>query len=1067
MTFNVQNELNKLKIKCPNKDCSQVISYVEAKKHLELCKFTELVSECNFCKETMLTKRDHREIFEHLSKCVLAMILCENCNEFFLRNTFNDHKKYCQKQISNTLINTNSNSSSSQPKTNIQNQLLNSNNNLNYQNSQYIKNNNNEFKNNDININRLNNNNKCNICNANLPSVCSYSTKIAPHICTQPQPQKPAGIYEAQSFYANNIQNQNNFSNISHSNLANSFNPRTFHGNEYQPYFDQFSNQNNKNLIQNNYPKPVYPFSVYNPNTLNSQNPPNTNHLLISHDNYTNKPGLYSNINISNISYSQNINRVGNERYLQDSDRSHLGNNEYLISIEELHKHNKSEIKNLVKNKDIEISQIKKDYENKINAIINKNLDQNQKAKNVVVYEDLPLTLNDLRIDTDRDLINPKKSNNGIDSIQDLNFDKDMSMIEYTTFKNELEKLEEKNFSNSQINYKSPSKKAGMNSKIDIDNNSNNNKFAFDKKYDNILTDDMDLFEFSSHPSFENMNNINNDNKRKNAEIRDKGERKDSKVKEKITQNAFEKEKANEINIEIIQNLNCIEKEKMKKEFEKNIEELKSDYMQQMKDLMQTIKEESANNPKFNKIRYCDEIMGEIKKSVLNKEEEISNYANLQAKYQLLNKEISFIKENYEKLLDKLNKEIKIVKTKNDDKVSQLKQEKQKETLKVIEDNENTILKIKMNYENLISLISNEKDNEIKKLVSKYENDFNILKSKHENSLENLKKDYKNQLEIIKKNFELKDTNSKESNETKIKNIVTEKNIELANVRNDIFDNIQQSFESILIFIDDYKSNSFVENNHKKEIENNEFAKFKYNLQNLVEAKIHDFISSKENFRKIEGERIIEKSKRVKPKAGNMSITDISNHRSDKKKNSKNSNNNILDNNEVIRKLELVVVNEEKHEDDKIRSTNENQIQNNSQNKDNKKYQKIIETIENKMHETKKNLDEIIHRSLNTTLNEINKSYILTEDNRAGGEKESDLSKSHNVKSMSQIKQNRNNNNGENISLTENKSFENVTEKLKASEKLLKEYSNFLEELSIKKNEKIDILIAKSQLEIK
>lgn len=242
-------------------------------------------------------------------------------------------------------------------------------------------------------------------------------------------------------------------------------------------------------------------------------------------------------------------------------------------------------------------------------------------------------------------------------------------------------------------------------------------------------------------------------------------------------------------------------------------------------------------------------------------------------------------------------------------------------------------------------------------MVSKYENDFIILKNRHENSLEALKKDYKNQLDIIKKNFEIKDTNSKESNEMKIKNIVSVKNKELYNVKNDIFENIHQSFESIGKYLNNYKLNTYINNNNnKKENEKDEFAKFIHNLQNLVEAKINDFILLKEKFTKIGGEEIKEKSDAIKSKGNNISITDISNHNSGKKRNSNSqiSNHTNFNNDEVVRKLEQVFVNEEKNNDNDVSGKYENHIPNKLEIKDNKKYFKIIETLENKMHETKK-----------------------------------------------------------------------------------------------------------------
>jgi len=712
---------------------------------------------------------------------VLAMILCECCSLYFLRNTLAEHKKQCQLQYENK-HNKHQNLNASNANNNNYNNLAHSQQNVNFQNNLL------NSINNVNNIKNNNNNKKCPGCNADLPLTASYASK--PSLCTRCVPvqnQRLVGAYEAQSFYEKNTHN-NNISNFSTSNLANSFSAKTFYGAEVRNYYPEnfynpssnINNNNNKYIM-----KPAFPHNPHNnPNNISNNN----NNLLNSVSNFSMQHPAYSTLNISNINISQNS-RMGNDRYNLDSDRSQLGNNnDYVVSIENFHKHNQSEIKNLLKNKDLEISQIKRDYETKINLIINTNMDQNKMAKKYLDYEeDGPLTINDLRGDVERDnnnnFLNSITEKNGIEfgsgargnknnlnnnfnTFNNINVntessaaavDKDMSLVEYSFFKHELEKLEEKNYNNKNKNFKESNTDRIESNNYNKNNNKKNNNYNVSKEFNendnnnnNLLNDDLDIFDFSDNQG-------------------------SSYVK-------------NELNPE--EHLTFEEKEALK------------------------AKKASNRNGRLAK-EFFEDFFAEIKKNLCLKEDEISKLSQLQSKYLWLFNENFALKDNtyaYDKAIENLKNEIKNLKFKNDEKISEMKEDKQKELVKIIENNESTILKIKANYENLINLIRKEKDDDIKKLVAKYESDFAQVKSKNESFVEKLKKEYKNQLEIIKKNFEVKDQSLKEKHELSIKSLVGELSENSVKKQDKIFVEAMQAFNAVKLFVTRFSAKAELEN---------------------------------------------------------------------------------------------------------------------------------------------------------------------------------------------------------------------------------------------------------------
>ncbi len=1091
LTFSQQNDLNKIKIKCPNKECIQSIPLIEIKKHIESCSFSDLISECNFCKKNIATKNNnnHKEIYDHLKNCVLAMIYCEFCNMYFLRNTLYEHKKYCinKQQKKENRDSYDNNFAYSQQ--NVPNYLLNSNNNLN----NLISQNNNKFK-------------KCNICNVDLPVQGKYSNKIQSHVCrpaTQGRTERYSGNYEAESFYGKGLENQNynNFMDLSNSNL----NPnRSFYGadnknlyeNIYQNYQtnnnQNFQNtnknfyNNNKNICQNSYNPP--------PSNMNFNNYNNNDYLTMSSNNI--KMPAYSNLNVS-----YNNNRYGNERYRIDSDSSFTaGGNHYLESMENFNRHNQSDIKNLLKNNELEISKIKREYENKINAMINTNMGQNQNAKKHLNYKDEPLTINDLKIESK--LKFDEKDNN----INDNN-DKDLSIVEYSFFKNELEKLDEKNFAsfnNKRLSNASPNKtniekkefkdkslnvdqykiKDNHNDKYkdnDKDNYKDNNASKeliknkendkIEKINDEFINDDLDIFEFSdNHISLNNPGNDNKENNTEKEELNLEDLNKENKInknkkdqKVAFNNNNNQKEKTNyNYNIEVLRNLHSTEKEKMKREYEKALEITKQDYLQQIKDFIQTMKEEYSNNPSFNKMQYIEDVFSEVKKSIKSKEDEIFELEKIQNKYISLSNENTAVKENYEKNLEKLSKEIINLKSKNDEKIFEIKEEKQKEIVEIMENNETTIIKIKENYENLITLIRKEKDNEIKKLISKYDDDFKHLKIKNEASVENIKKEFMNKLETEKKNFEVNDLSSKEINESKLKNLIEKKNKQFKSLQKDIFEQVQKSLENAKDAI--YKEN--IKNDVNENSDNNENNSCNDNEKNQIEISITEKVMK--IIEKEIQEIIVLKDKLIKDQDLLISKDDnnkIFNTQETKKSNSfaidptTNTNPN-LDKGNIIEVGKNSILNQEeiKREESNLRS---------EQNKKNK----TIDFYQNKSNDQKKKFEPVIIKSLNNTMTEINNTQNNLDEKK---DMDNMLSKSNNVFSIKELRRgNGNISNGEHLNTDENRNFENSIlnknnfEKLKMCDIILKDYFSFFEEMLSENNKKIDILIGKSQLEIK
>lgn len=954
LTFNMQNDLNNIKIKCPNSSCSISFPYIELKRHLESCKFTERLCECVFCKTLFLSKNEGHESLFHLRNCVLAKIKCEFCNQYFLRNTLLEHKNICRIN-QQTTINIHAKNISSHPP-----------------NSNMI----------------------------NKPEAINTTNKH--------------GAYENSSFnYRLNNNQTYNYNNISDFSNSFSLNSNTFFVCDNKNPLNNLYNNNNMNINSNK----IQDASI----KYVSPNPKNSNFLT---SNNTNLPAAYSNYTNSQMNIS-NLNRTNNDKYILESERSNIGNIDYLVSIENFHRQNQSEIKNLLKNKDLEISQIKKDYENKINTIINNNLDQNQIVKKFCLYEDAPLTLNDLRIDMDEvnreNTKNLSGEKNGISPYKnqnEINNDKDLSLIEYSFFKNELEKLEERNFANSQKDHAIKS----TNTKVIKQHNKDLPHFNEENHNNKSLNDDLDIFEFSDNQIFQEENNPD-----QNKQVYEK----DAKIREKGSQ---KREVSNEVNYNIIKNLHEAEKAKLKKVHEKEILSIKQECAQKFTEMLNQVNYNRLDN------EQVENVLNEIQSNINIKDVQISNYDILLNKYFILFNENSTIKENYERNLKRLNEELKSCKTKSDKNINELNENKQKEIIKIIENNENTIVKIKSNYENLINLIRNEKDNDIKRLVKKYETDFQELKIKQENSIEKMKNDYKSQMEIVKKNYEVKEMSTKEINELKIKNLLIEKNNEFEAIKKDILLNLHKSLDNINIAALAFKNSEELKN--IEQIYNKIYEALEIERKRLNEIGDKTFRKNYKETRK-ESETIIPVVQKTSKNEGDDELGYLD-----------NSEFELSYKNEISKKFERAIDIEDAKKGIKHSFHSSN---NYPKNEENAKIFKMIEIHENNLNERKKHFDNLIMNSLNNS-NQTEKEKIKT------------VSPVVTYKEEQNINGNNVFENDNNFNLLKNDDqilLQNITEKLKIVEKILSEYTRYLEEISESNKKKIKVLIGKTQLEFK
>ena len=113
--------LNKLKFKCLNIGCEQILNYSDVKLHDKNCEFQEIICPNNGCNQKLIKKNLENHV---LNECQYALVKCQFCDYQFNKNDIINHEKSCS--IVNNLL-----------KSNEANDKINMNNNLDT--NEYIK----------------------------------------------------------------------------------------------------------------------------------------------------------------------------------------------------------------------------------------------------------------------------------------------------------------------------------------------------------------------------------------------------------------------------------------------------------------------------------------------------------------------------------------------------------------------------------------------------------------------------------------------------------------------------------------------------------------------------------------------------------------------------------------------------------------------------------------------------------------------------------------------------------------------------------------------------------------
>lgn len=113
--------LNKLKFKCLNIGCEQILNYSDVKLHDKNCEFQEIICPNNGCNQKLIKKNLENHV---LNECQYALVKCQFCDYQFNKNDIINHEKSCS-IVNNSL------------KSNEANDKINMNNNLDT--NEYIK----------------------------------------------------------------------------------------------------------------------------------------------------------------------------------------------------------------------------------------------------------------------------------------------------------------------------------------------------------------------------------------------------------------------------------------------------------------------------------------------------------------------------------------------------------------------------------------------------------------------------------------------------------------------------------------------------------------------------------------------------------------------------------------------------------------------------------------------------------------------------------------------------------------------------------------------------------------
>ena len=102
---NLKDILSKIKFKCLNKDCNQILNYNDIKNHDKNCDFQEMICPNKGCDKKLIKKNLENHV---INECQFTLIKCPYCDFQFNKNEITKHEKSCA-LINSSLKNENNN----------------------------------------------------------------------------------------------------------------------------------------------------------------------------------------------------------------------------------------------------------------------------------------------------------------------------------------------------------------------------------------------------------------------------------------------------------------------------------------------------------------------------------------------------------------------------------------------------------------------------------------------------------------------------------------------------------------------------------------------------------------------------------------------------------------------------------------------------------------------------------------------------------------------------------------------------------------------------------------------
>ena len=89
---NLKDMLSKLKFKCMNKGCEQILNYSDVKNHDKNCDFQEIICPNKGCNKKTIKKNLENHV---LNECEFSLVKCHYCEYLFNKNDIINHEKSC------------------------------------------------------------------------------------------------------------------------------------------------------------------------------------------------------------------------------------------------------------------------------------------------------------------------------------------------------------------------------------------------------------------------------------------------------------------------------------------------------------------------------------------------------------------------------------------------------------------------------------------------------------------------------------------------------------------------------------------------------------------------------------------------------------------------------------------------------------------------------------------------------------------------------------------------------------------------------------------------------------